>query len=583
MSVIFMESLKIFTLTIEKLPKLGISNVSDLDLIENLLNTLISDSIHTVYCWNADIFFAYIDAYAYKNNYPDYLSHASQKYYIDRLDSPGSYFMRKLKFNLKKYNSRHYKSFCIKFINVQNLFGGISAKKVCGLYNLDIHTDWLVTALTLLNEDIYTYTGLSLFNNNKLQYWTLGSIAKDYYLKLKYPLATNPLRLYQYEHPRNEEVEFLCREGNLLPMGVLYLKEKRTYKNVIKYDINSLFLYLESLLPDLTLIKEINYKPSQLSELLETDKTNEFIIIFDYIEFKLKPGYPDLFNNPEEIYKGDNKKFHILSNKSAFFKSYLRNLIKYYDICDFSLYKVYTVTLNVDNAIKQYKNNLYPHKIYNNNNGHRSLVKSLINNLNGKFAQLAVNETSEYYIEKDIIKHRVKDIVSDYNKRFDYIRGAYIYSFARSYLMDQIYKLKYKFDIADVVLYNDTDSLITSIPPKDIESVLKINETELGAFKIEKKYKRLDIYAPKIYAGIDDVGEFCLTAAGIKKEFVINYLSQNYGNDFNVWLDILWTNPKIPITQIIRTINGPKKVTIMRSFLETVHGSDDDGILYSRG
>lgn len=169
-----------------------------------------------------------------------------------------------------------------------------------------------------------------------------------------------------------------------------------------------------------------------------------------------------------------------------------------------------------DHIFDDYVDYLYPLKDTYNEEGNliwRQLVKDFLNGLYGKFAQkTALTEIEEditfdgYYREEilDLVTGKKEIITKLFNKTFiewgdktgknSFIAiAAHVTEYSRFYL----YKLMKEVGLNNV-LYVDTDSL--KIRQKHRKYLADyIDENRIGGLKIEEKFKRFVIHAPKDY------------------------------------------------------------------------------------
>lgn len=139
------------------------------------------------------------------------------------------------------------------------------------------------------------------------------------------------------------------------------------------------------------------------------------------------------------------------------------------------------------------------------NNGLRTLAKLMLNNLYGKFAlnPKVASKTPYLDCEKDVVRYRLNE---EENREPIYIPVAtFITAHARYYTISSAQK------VFDRFCYADTDSLHligTELPD------LEIDNTKLGAWKLEKQFDRAKFVRQKTY--IEEVnGKLEITCAGM--------------------------------------------------------------------
>lgn len=576
---------------------------------ENIFYDILSLRLDYVYVWEAPILFAFMDVFANKKqlkNYDTLKQACEQKYMnvtdesISYKDGLGVYFQRKLWLRTNKANStdRHKRLSSTAFINLSNYFGGKELTKILEAFNITEKNKAKATFQLLqdFNEFIKTITGLNFIKSTGAPIsWSMGGIAKRFYLKLYAPSSANPQKEYTERNPQNKAIEYELREANLLLPGILYLKDTLKHSNLFKFDKNSLFPFAERRLPFFSVPREATFEEwqayiysSNYSDFpLIPPDTTEFILIFDNLELKLKKGFPAIFKEPGKVYKGKNSK-RVFLDKQAFFGVYLNMLLNFYDINDFTAVKVYKMRCYEDKAINNYVEHLYQFKVNIKNGtiqeyglGLYSTVKFLINNLHGKFAQLTLNEEYDYNLNAEgVITKTVKRISDNWkNSHFDYIRGAYVYALSQVLMLHDLLKLSQKVpdNLANHVFYMDTDCIITDIAPVIFARILEVDSVRLGAYKIENKYSVFQAYAPKVYAGYDN-GNFCLTTAGLKAKEIKEYLNEKIYSW--AYLEALSNNNfLVPSTYIKRTPNGCKRVTEFKPITSEWRGNEEGDVI----
>lgn len=481
-----------------------------------LFRTLAEFRLNYIYVWNGAKLFADFDYFAelyIKSAYDDVspldaFGHRPRvnKECFSTRDGDQSYYTRRYWLKTSNFitGDRHKRLHSVTLINVQNYFGGRDLDEIL----LTFKASNLGEALTVFNEKIQRLTGLYIFDpvTEKPKFLTLGGVSKAFYLSLKYPKLEPARRIlaYQNDYPSDRKIEAKLRNANLLAGGIIYLKNTAAHCNLYKYDKVSLFPSVELDLPALSIPKKINYLNVDLSR-----DDIEYIFIFKTLALKRKTAMPALFP-PAEGYTGENLDFIEVQNQAIFGTLY-RAYLQFYDIIDSEIDCIYACRKRVDPAIKNYVERLFKAK-----NDAKSkpaeyfIIKLLLNNLHGKFAQNPV--TLKYTTARNeqgiITRHR--DGVEDNWERghFDYIRGAYIYSMARAQMLNDLAIINETeaitaaeghmppYRLVDHLYYSDTDSAV-------LDHEITINGmvgTHLGQFKLEDRIVRFQAYAPKIYA-----------------------------------------------------------------------------------
>lgn len=555
---------------------------SDITLNGKIEDKIFSDILSfrqkNIYVWDGAAWFAFIDSYAIRHNLINYDAlprinnkppYCTEEAYSCR-DGVGIYYERKLWLKTVKFHSsdRHKRLSSTSFINVSNFFGSQTLEDVANIFglckprSLILKAQCLFNIITAFSNQVKNLTDLTLLREDgTLNFWTMGAISKAYYLKLfnkHYGAGYNEI------FPQSKAIEYEMREHNLLLPAILYQKDNLQYSDVYKYDKNSLFPYTEKNIAALGLpVSCAAYIPQA---------RYEYIHVFEDLQLELKAGLPDLFKPPRLRFSGHKRGYFL--DKQAFFDTYLNSLLYFYDIVSYKSVKLYRCVKYKDPAIVEFVDTLYTYKTAAKGSNLYGLAKYFINNLHGKMAQLTLNEKINYEVSENGILQRSRGEIIDMWERshFDYIRGAYIYALSQSHMLKIFARLdewlkKYQHTtLNDVLLYSDTDSMITTLTPDILNKAnIKISAKELGAFKIEEIYNAFRAYAPKTYAGITTDNELKITCAGKNKYQILDYIK-----GISDPLQYLATAPQVPCTILTRTAKGAKYITQMINFTSDI-------------
>lgn len=522
-----------------------------------------------VYLWDAPEIFAIIDAYALNNNLQDYEQlELNQNGFkprvtfecISRRDSEGAYYERKIWIKTQKAHStdRHKRLAPTTYINIHNFFGSITFQEACNAFEVKYDINYAGGCLDYLIRNfataIYSITGITIFEQKtgKIKYWTMGGISKAYYLKL-FERQTKGIKYNDYV-AQNEDFEIEMRLTHLLSKGILYCKSFNVeYANQYKFDKNSLFSHVGQDCP-------IFYPPinstwqEYIASRPKRNKVNEtYIITFKRLLLKVKPAFPNVLQPEGEICSDKNPPILSYQNKS-FFAEHFETICKIYDIIDIEVKQVYRLKYMRDGAILEFTQKLFDlKKSLNGNTARRSVVKFLLNNLHGKFAQICLQAIFEYTTGKDgLLIRKVKSLRNTWKRgHFDFIRGAYIYSMAQREMLEELIRLPHPHKVN----YIDTDCFFVCLDnsPRNVGD-------ELGQFKEENFYKYCMFYAPKTYIGYNKNAEMIITCAGLNANEIKAFIYQEVIPYTPVWLDDI-PDIKIPFTFTRRTLNGFARVT----------------------
>lgn len=563
-----------------------------------LFNYLCKMRVNFVYCWDGAKLFADFDNWTMRRKLPDYdeVAPADARGYRPRVnvecysirDGDQSYYSRRywLKTVSNLTTDRHKRLHGVTLVNAQNYFGGRELTEIFKTFQTDI----LGEVLTKFNDNVSRLTGgLCIFNPNteKPNFLTLGAISKAYYLKLKYPELDAPQRVKQYQrdYPSDKRIERELRAANLLTGGIIYLKDTDTHYDLYKYDKVSLFPSVERDLPALGVPREVAIDDFDGTI---TDGF-EYIFIFNSLTLKRKPHMPSLYP-PQDGYTGINLDIITVEEEALFAPLYFAYL-KYYDVVDSDIKKIYRCRKFHDASICDYVDTIFKEKATATDPAYYFIIKLILNNLHGKFAQNPVTPTyTRTQSPTGAVERHTSGIKDNWTAgHFDYIRGAYIYSMARAKMLNDLKEIAHYEDIAategntkpyrlvDHLYYSDTDSAILD-HPITLDGFVGNN---LGQFKDEGEISKFHAYAPKIYAYYPAAHfnpEPVLKCAGAKADEIIDYWRKNWFKggikgviDLIEFLDL---DEVLPITTLHRTDTGAEYRTEWR--LLTNYGDYDE-------
>lgn len=555
-----------------------------------------------LYVWDTTVIFAFLDAWANQEKLTNYndigLNENGYKAKCDceaisYKDGEGAYYQRKLWLKTAKAGStdRHKRLTATSFINFKNYFGNKSIEDILKAFKINLTTSTskfllpaysMVELLKRFDKFIFEITGMRFIKSTGAPLaWTMGGISKAYYLRLYAPNALSPNRLYQERNIQSKGIEFELRTSNLLLPGLLYMKDKRLRNKCYKYDKNSLFPAAEKDLPFFGIPRKV---PFNTVYTLEKTNKYEFIYLFKNLSLQLKPGKLPIFKEPNTLYHGKNKTNIFIENQ-AFFSFYYKLLSHFYYIT-FEDVQAYILLKTPDRAITKYVDSLYAYKTAAKRGeidpGLYTVVKYLLNNLHGKFAQLTINAEYDYIRNKDgIVVKKEKEIKDNWeNSHFDYIRGAWVYAKSQAIMLQDLIDLELQgHDLLKEIFYIDTDCLVTTI------SDIPTSDTQLGKYKLEGKFYQFKVYAPKTYFSINwdscessacKYAEYNLTVAGMQKKEIFDYLQKYY--PYDNWFEVL-SKIKLPNTILKRTPTGCEYVIEWRKLVVKYKDRSNKGVL----
>ena len=542
-----------------------------LDVNADLLKFISAKRYDNIYVWDAPEIFAIIDAFAINNNLQSYedLELNKNGYLprvtfecISRKDNDGGYYERKIWLKTQKLDSidRHKRIAATSYINIKNFFGSISFKEARKAFEvIENQTPGMQVKNLLYNfaKSIENITGINIFDENgKIKYWTMGGISKAYYFKL-FEQKTKGIQYIDYV-PQNEDFEIEMRLTHLLSKGILYCRAFNVELNEQrKFDKNSLFPHVSQDCPIFYAPIKVDFSEYWQNRNNINSRNTRYIITFNRLLLKVKSQYPNVLQPHGEKCTDKNPPIVDFTNQS-FFEEHFETLLKIYEIVDIDIKNVYRLKIERDTAILEYNQKLFAlKKSLNNNSARRSVVKYLLNNLHGKFAQICLQPKFNYTKnDKGILVRQIKALRNTWKKsHFDYLRGAYIYSMAQREMLEELIKLPHPLQVN----YIDTDCFVVGLnnAPKNIGE-------ELGEFKVENFYRGVMFYAPKTYIGVDGRGDLKVTCAGMQakeiKDFIVEECIPYAPTSLEDIIDM-----EIPTTFTRRTVYGFERVTEWRT------------------
>lgn len=568
------------------------SSRDNTDGVAWLMKRLSELRVTHVYCWDAAKLFADFDNYAMRTGLADYdaVAPADGRGYRPRVveecysvrDGDQAYYSRR--YWLKTANAttgdRHKRLHGVTLVNAQNYFGGRDLEEILNTFTA---AD-LGEVLEKFNDRINQLTGLNIFEpvTEKPQFLTLGAISKAFYLSLKYPNIPRNKRVeaYQKDHPADKRIETELRVANLLTGGIIYLKDTCTHYDLHKYDKVSLFPSVEQCIDALGIPVEMD-----LDEWDGKPLSNEFeyIFLFKSLTLKRREDMPALYP-PQEGYTGENFDIITVENEAIFGELYFEYL-NFYDVVDSEILKIYRCHRIADPAIIEFVNVLFNEKNTATDPAYYFIIKLILNNLHGKFAQNPITPTYARRQTGTGEIERTQTGIKDNWVRghFDFIRGAYIYAKARAKMLHDLAEISKiqkhihgdKYRLVDHLYYSDTDSAIL-----DHEMPASYVGNALGYFKNEGYIEKFHAYAPKIYAYVNEpVNIRVLKCAGAKADEILKFWLEAANQIDGLYsgydlISFLYEIEELPITTLHRTPTGAEYRTEWRPL--TRYGEYDE-------
>lgn len=301
----------------------------------------------------------------------------------------------------------------------------------------------------------------------------------------------------------------------------------KTYKNGITLDVNSLYPYVMRCrkYPIGKPVFWVGEVPEKLQRYIDKGLMMSFYHIS--CKFSLKKGFLPFVQIPGDFFRQGvlyESKYHTSQGHTVdvpveltFTEWELKLFLKHYDVCEYQVLDGCCFYL-CGTVFTHYVDSYYQMKRDAKLKGDlilQSVAKFLLNGLSGnlakkKFRQNCVLDNEGY----------ISDIINSESKAKSYIHiASCITSYARCMMIELAQNNCKRF------LYCDTDSL--HLQGFEVPEGIQISETELGQFKIERKWKYAHFYKSKVYVEENTDNEFTVTYAGCPYEvqkYVENHL-----------------------------------------------------------
>ena len=306
--------------------------------------------------------------------------------------------------------------------------------------------------------------------------------------------------------------------GGLTIFNQLYINKE--IEDVYYYDINSSY-------PSIFSNNNLPY-----GTMLETKPEGEYIEFVNLTIKNLKikaNNYPVCFHNIIKNFSNLNS--YLSESTDILNVYYIREEIEVLkNFYDFDIIKEKSYYFKADKKLKPYIDELYVLKQTEKDKIARSDHKLILNSFYGKWGQSYKHSSKKLIVADELIhKHRYKYGKYVYEKFIEEDNNIYyipiaicITAFARIKLLEAIK------DNIDNWLYCDTDSIILRKEAKN----LKIDESNLGYWKLEGHFKKFKFLKQKCYILEDQENKLKITAAGINKSAKekINFSNFQIGN-----------------------------------------------------
>lgn len=323
--------------------------------------------------------------------------------------------------------------------------------------------------------------------------------------------------------PLEKEIDDFIRKsysGGSVYLNPSYQGKLNEDEKINVFDINSSYpgVMCESLLP--------YGRPEKFKGKYKKDDSYPLYIVKVKVELDLKENHLPTLMKKQNGFNEDGKVEYITSTEDAPIELHLNNvdlelMYIHYNIHNITFlggYKFHGSTT----LFKDYIMKIYEQKLLSVG-AKKQLYKILLNALYGKFGKKTEDSDRIPYIEDGVIKYKKGEV--KITKSVYTAMSSFISSYGRAKLYDAIHKnIKY-------FVYCDTDSIhLTTDSPIGIE----INNTKLGAWKLEKVYTKSKYLGQKIYMGECEDGKLDIKVAGCQKgvKKYITFENFEYGNSY---------------------------------------------------
>lgn len=389
--------------------------------------------------------------------------------------------------------------------------------------NLPIGSPLTEEELEYLKHDVFIIShAIDFFQSQGFNKMTIGSNALSDYKKSigknKFDVLFPPLKLKYYEEMRQ------CYKG-----GFTYLVpefEGKTINCGIVLDVNSLYPYCqkEYTLPFGTPIFFYgDYKP---------DKNYPLYIIMFECQFELKQGklptvqikHSMFYQGNEYLTSSDDRIVPMCMTSTDF--ELFKEHYEIYNLTVFSGWKFKGKKGLFDEYIDKWNQNKIKAK-EEGNPGLYTISKQFLNSLYGKFGTSVLFQSKIPVLKNNgMIQYKLGEFEEGSGVYIP--MAAFITSYARAKTIKSAQNIvdDYNSGKSDIqFVYADTDSLHCISPNFEMPSGLDIHDTELGAFKLETKFKRAKYLRQKCYIQ-DSTTDFISENPEYKLKVVISGLPE---------------------------------------------------------
>lgn len=417
-------------------------------------------------------------------------------------------------FNVVDFNGKEIRKLKMDYQQADNV--DYMMNDVHGLYHL----------VRIAGHQIESY-GLKIFKTRP-DVFTAGALAKKMLLRSLYKTTDDEfnVKVFKNRHPIHYELDDEIRMHGLYRGGITTLNIRYTNKllrfNIYKYDFNSMYPSVMSIMPDLRCMPKLIDKKDESK--YPKEKYCRILIINRLMGY-MRDGMLPLWYS--HITKDFTRQPYIAEDDVSLyiFEDELIEMSNWYDL-DYNYDTLLVIEKMQEKGYSDFVNRFYKEKKEakkEKNLAKEQFAKLLLNSSYGKLSENPRRLRSHRELNDKGAVHLVPDCyeVND-TKTLNVIQGALVTSLARIKLMKAI-RLLCPVPSRDFV-YCDTDSIHTRCYYADY------NDTELGMLGYEGVFNASKYLAPKTYINMisdaDKVIEFNVHTKGVPTKNVSTELKE---------------------------------------------------------
>ena len=366
------------------------------------------------------------------------------------------------------------------------------------------------------------------FRADGYQGYTASSSAFNEFLKMAFPRNTikNSLKAFKEKHKITLEDDMKLRHAYL--GGYCYLNPKykgKVIEDGIVLDVNSMYPYIMK-----TQLMPYGQPMYKEGKPYVTGKYNLFITHIQ-IDATIKKNCLPVISN-RKLYLTEYGSNEYITNTNGAVDIYVTNIdldliYKNYNINYINYVESWSFKSQEGGFFGEYIDRFYSMKQkarQEHNEVKAQNAKIFLNGLYGKFGTNPLLMNTKPEVKDDVV--RFSKVLHKAQEPLYVPLSIFITSHARKHLLSAIEANYERF------VYCDTDSI--HLIGKNVPNGIKIHETELGAWKIENKFKKAKYLNLKQYIDEDYSGNLTIRCAGLstKSQKLITFENFNAGATF---------------------------------------------------